>query len=342
LNACLIPLLILLPLPGLADWRRDLLEAQGIGTTEAALREATSGGAGIDLAALGGAYAELGSERYPERERAQSRILAMGPEVLGWLRKQPLSPNPEIRARVAEIHSSLTSTSGDLQPRMVNHAARTLLEEAGGKADPTTGGIFYEWFGLANGAVGERWRSFHFAADEGMKGRVEDNTLILDGNRPGDGDQRLELRAAEWPGGDIFPDSFTVSTRLGGTAGGGGAWHLGVSVGRVRALYHPGYPGGGFRFEQVGTAKELTQNTGMGFSPSTSEPQSMTLRVRRLNGGAVELRATVRQEGSKPFEASYTVPADTIGRLDRISLDRSGRTGGDARFSHLQVELGPR
>lgn len=331
--------LLLATQAGRADWRIDLLEARGIGTTGPALRKAASG-TDFDTDALEAAYHQLGSERYPEREEAQKKILAMGPEALVWLREQPVSPHPEIRHRLAEIRSALEFSSGDRLERMVVHAARSLLDEIGKPADPATGGVFHEWFGLDAGPLGESYRRFQCVAPEGMKGRVENGSVVFEGKRPGDDDQRLMLHAPDWPGGDEFPADFTVSTRLGGTPGGSGAWHLGVSIGRVRALYHPGYPGGGFRFEQVGTADDLTRNASMGFTPSTDEPQWMTVQVHRLENGSVHLTVSVRQQGSAPFKTTIKAAAEMIGPIDRISLDRSGRVGGDARFSELTIELG--
>lgn len=321
------------------DWRADLLKAEGFGLGAPELRRAMSGG-GPDDDKLEAAYRLLASESFPEREQAQRTLLANGPAALTWLRGQPESDDPEVRMRVAAIRQSLELISNDRYKRMIRHAASTLLDELDGQPDPATGGIFYEWFGETAPQPDKRYRGFHLKAPRGMKSRVGDRMLQHLGERPGDDDQSLILKAADWPGTETFPAGFTVMTTLGGKPGGAGAWHLGVAIGRVRALYHPGYAGGGFRFERVDGNVELTANRSMGFTPSTEQMQQMRITVRQLGRKQVQLSVTVTQEGEKPFESSIEVDSETIGPLDQISLDRSGRTGGDARFSELMVELG--
>jgi hypothetical protein len=176
-------------------------------------------------------------------------------------------------------------------------------------------------------------------APAGMKSKVEERTLVHEGQRPGDDDQRLVLRATEWPGTEVFPDQFTLTATLQGTPGGSGTWHLGITVGGVRALYHPDYRGGGFRFEGVDGNKHLGGNQNMGFTPSTEKPQQMRVSVLRQGHDSVRLSVTVTQQGSDPYEQTIEVPAETIGALTEVSLDRSGRSGGDARFSELMIEV---
>ncbi len=331
--------LLLVGPSGAGDWRGDLLEAEGFRTDGAGLREAMAG-ARLDAAKLAAAYQGLGSESFPERERAEATILSVGPDALAWLGKQPVSPQPEVRMRVKTIRRNLELASGDRRGRMLRHAAGSLLEELGGAPDPSTGGIFYEWFGEPARKIAPRYRTFHYTAPAGMTSRIEDRMLRHEGDRPGDDDQRLLLKAADWPGRPVFPDRFSVTTTLGGSAGGEGVWHLGVSVGGVRALYHPGYAGGAFRFEQVEGNIPTAPNRSMGFTPSTDKMQRMRVEVQRRTGGRVRLAVVIQEDGGEPFETSSEFDRDTIGPLDAISLDRSGRRGGDARFADLVVELG--
>ncbi|MGB1128655.1 MAG: hypothetical protein ACPG4K_01295 [Haloferula sp.] len=322
------------------DWRHELLEEEGLGTTREEWRQSLKG-TSLDQDGLMAAYLRLGSPRYPEREEAQQKFLRGGLGTQQWLRQQPPSADPEVRIRVAEILDVLEFPSRNGRKRMVQHALSSLLEGAESESDASTGGMFYEWFGQPAEDLKGGFRGFEFEAGEGMLGDVEGGMLVLKGNRPGDGDQRLILKAENWPARETFPDELTVSAQLGGRDGGQGAWHLGITVGRVRALYHPGYRGGGFRFEQVGTRKEFTGNEDMGFTPSVTEMQHMRVKVRRLENGSVELVVRVEQEGEEAFERTTTVSSTEIGELDQVSLDRSGRTGGDAHFDEFVVEFRP-
>jgi len=338
----LLPALSLLLTAAAADdWRLDLLQQEGIGSRREELRKFASRGE-ADPAALTEALRELGAEDYPTRERAQQRILSGGTAALDWLRDQQIPADPEVRLRVAAIRETLEFPSIGSRDRMLSHAVESLLDAGAPAGSPATGGIFYEWFAKPSGKLGDSYRSCTFVAADGMGGRVTDGRLVLPGERPGDGDQRLILHATDWPGREAFPDRFRVSARLGGTPGGEGAWHLGITVGAVRALYHPGFDGGGFRFEQVGSRSPVRPNRNMGFTPSTRAMQRMVIDVRRLRDQRVKLAVRVEQEDGGRFEDEVTVETALIGPLGWVSLDRSGRSGGDARFDDFAVELGGR
>ena len=74
---------------------------------------------------------------------------------------------------------------------------------------------------------------------------VKDGVLRLEGNH-NEGDQRLCATPEAVLGLTEFPTRFRVRAEVGGEADQVGAWHAGVSVGNVRVLFHPTYPGGGF------------------------------------------------------------------------------------------------
>lgn len=336
MNFGILRFAFVLALPAMAsDWRVDLLQEEEIGITPTELKKAASGFRIVE-ADLATAYEGLGAENYPDRERAQRTFLSAGPGALEWLRNQAVPENPEIRIRVAKIRGNLQFPSIGGRDRMINHAATSLLKDPD---SPAAGGVFFEWFGEGAESLAEGYRKLGFEAGVGLLGEVKQGQLVFKGDHPGDGDQRLILNAAKWPGRDTFPSEFSISAKLGGTEGGMGAWHLGISVGEVRALYHPGLGGGSFRFEQVGTRKELTTNESMGFAPSTSHLQRMLLNVKRLSDGSAELSVVIDQQGSDRFERTWKAPAEAIGKIDQISLDRSGRAGGDAHFDDFVIEF---
>ena len=172
-----------------------------------------------------------------------------------------------------------------------------------------------------------------------MKASVSGGILRMAGNHPNDGDQRLLLDAERVTGREVFPDAFQIEARLGGNPGGEGAYHVGVSVGNVRVLFHPGYPSGGFRIERVDNHRPLIGNTAMGFDPPAGKLLRLHLDVQRCPSGDVEIQA-VLSNGGPTFRKSVVLAAGEIGKLDHIGLDRSGRTGGDGLFDDFVLHLG--
>src|SRR5262249_59440646 len=100
-----------------------------------------------------------------------------------------------------------------------------------------------------------------------------------------EGAQRLVLPASRVTGKASWPDSLEVTARLGGTAKGNGAWHVGVSIGRVKILFHPDYEGGAFRAETVDAHEEFFGNQDVGFTPAAGVAHLMTVRARRTGSG---------------------------------------------------------
>ena len=240
------------------DWREDLLRDEGIGLSRDALEKALKGEPenGPDLEE---SYRKLGAGDFAGREAAQKELLRGGSPALKWMRSVEPSSDPEVRRRVGEIMALLGSASRKERKFAVTHAIESLLAE-GDERTADTGGVFYEWFGEDSGKLGEDYRQFSFSNSAGRPGKISDGRLGLGGNAGEDGDQRLILKSQEWPGGESFGDSFLVSAKLGGESKGAGAWHLGITVGRVRALYHPGMNGGSFRFEEIDTGRASDSN----------------------------------------------------------------------------------
>ena len=324
------------------DWRAALLKKEGIESTPEGLRRAlekkkpASPQIEEDLQ-------QLGSAKFEEREAAQKNLLRGGEETYRWLKNRKSERDPEVRKRIENIILQLGLDQRKELDDALQFAIKSLLEE-GPERRKDTGGRFYEWFGEEAKSLENGYHLFELENPIKRICRVSDARLILEGDEIKDGAQRLVLRSKSWPGRDTFGDRFEVSAKLGGEIKSSGSWHLGISIGNVRALYHPGYRGGGFRFETVSNTEQLSQMTiDMGFTPADKLLEKMTVQVQKLADGKVSLKVTVREQGPNPktFTKRVLVPAEKIGPLDQIGLDRSGRRGGSAFFSDFSVVLDP-
>ncbi len=322
------------------DWREALLAEEGIAMNPEAIRQALASGA-APPANLESLMRRRGSDDFAERERAQKELRRGGDPVYRWLRNRPPHPEPEVRQRVQNILRSFSLKEQKDREDALDFALRSLLEE-GNQRRKDTGGRFYEWFGEDATELVDRYHLLQFKSSVDRNGQIAQNQLCFFGTKVGDGDQRMILSSKLWPGKDDFGDSFTVTTRLGGEPKAAGSWHLGVSIGNVRVLYHPGYRGGGFRFETVDENLPLgTMTANMGFEPPGSPLERMIIEVRRLPAEKVALTVAVISGGENPitFKQSAVVPQKQIGPLDHIGLDRSGRSGGLAFFADFSVTL---
>jgi hypothetical protein len=320
------------------DWRLDVLAENGLSAENAVLEEYLNGfkPAGAGLAESVG---RMGSEVFAEREEAEKEILRMGRQVLPRLRGLPESEDPEIRLRLGRIIETLEAGGRWAGEDLRRRAAADLLAERENKGAPGVPvELFAEIFRQDAPALADRYRRFRFAADEGMGGEVADGAARFKGNHGGDGDQRLILDSMAITGKPEYPAGFRVETRLGAEAGGAGAYHIGVSIGNVRVLFHPELAAGAFRFETVDENTPLTANADMGFRPPAGKLMLMSVDVARRPNGDVALDVTVTH-GKRTFRKDAVMKAADIGKIDRIGLDRSGRSGGDALFDDFVLDL---
>ena len=203
--------------------------------------------------------------------------------------------------------------------------------------------MFFETFDNEVSGIDDRYGAFQFenTLKEGGAS-VARNLLRISGRFqvPGaDGDQRLFLTAPTVLGRRDFPNEFRIRTRMGGSQGNPGTWHVGVSIGNLRILFHPGLKGGAFRAERIDTRQTLMLNTDLGFTPRTGVTHDVQIKVRAAKGHAVYFTVVVT-DGTNPknrFERTFLASQSAVGRVNRIGLERSGRTGGTAYFGRVMV-----
>lgn len=322
------------------DWRVELLAEEGIGLSVAELQKALEGGG--EVPDHKGVYRELGDRDFKKREVAQRKLAASGQDGLKWLRSVKPSSDPEVRRRVAEVIFQLESLFRQDRETAIEHALRSLLAE-GENRRKDTGGLFFEWFGTAEEKLNKKYRNFLLQNTADRPAEVKGGSIRFAGKKGKDGDQRLILKSSVWPQRETFGKSFEVSASLGAEPVGAGAWHMGITIGNVRALFHPGMNRGSFRFERVDNNRHLTGSVGIGFEPGGELLHWMSVKVTKLPDDQVRLDVVLLRgdkEGQR-FELSTTCTSEDIGDLDRVSFDRSGRSGGEAYFRDLMIKLAP-
>jgi hypothetical protein len=170
------------------------------------------------------------------------------------------------------------------------------------------------------------------------KASVARGLLRLDGQH-NDGNQSLFIQAEKLVGKPAFPRAFEVRATLGGEAEMSGTWHVGVSIGNVRVLFHPGFTDGAFRVEQITTQRYLHANENMNFTPAAGVLHELTIKVIENRDDTVTLDVRITESGprGRTFQRTVQIKAADIGPLSRVGLERSGRTGGAALFGALSI-----
>jgi hypothetical protein len=177
------------------------------------------------------------------------------------------------------------------------------------------------------------------ATRPGWKAEVSEGRLRLLGDH-GAGDQRLFVTARKALGMPKWPGSFEVMVKLGGTGKNNDDWNVGVSIGAVKVLFHPAHPGGAFRAETVDAREKFLTNQDMGFTPAAGVMHQLTVRVRRAERTCRFEVELADANGAGTYRKALEISSEHVGSFDRISLERSGRRGGDALFESLSIEPG--
>lgn len=319
-----------------SDWRLELLKEHGLSAETAALEKFQKEQA-YTLEGFDQAIAQLASEHFKDRESAQKKIVLMGRPALPAVREKLNTDDPEVRFRLKEIVQVLEANGRWAKEDLMKQAVASLLRERQSKEAAGGVDLFVEFFNKAEPMVKNNYSRFRYVADKGGDAVVVDGVARLK-NAGEERDQRLILDAKALTGKEEFPDVFHIETKLGAQPGGEGICHIGISVGNVRALFHPGYPNGAFRFERVDNKTEIKRNTNMGFNPATNKLLLMGIDVKRQDNGDVALDVTV-SDGKNRFKTREVIQAAVIGKLGSISLDRSGHGGGDAMFDDFILDM---
>lgn len=186
---------------------------------------------------------------------------------------------------------------------------------------------------------------FQYECEAGRALRVEKGIVALGGvalagKAQPECDQRIFLTAKSLLGQPEFPDRFTVRARMAAENNNNYGWHLGISIGRVKVLFHPGVDGGAFRIETIPEHVALLNNQEMGFTPQPATQYDMTIECRR-SGQEVSLEITIVDcaNAKNRYTQKTKIPLEKFGKLERIGLERSGRAGGAALFDEVEIRL---
>jgi len=249
--------------------------------------------------------------------------------LLTGMFKQDLEPKEG--QSIAEVWRAWADQHLRVAPVAKLHLARLNLRLGRGYLDET--------FAAAQADATTGYRRFTYESNKPTKATVSGGLLRLEGDHA-EADQRLFITAQQLTARSEWPRVVEVSAELTGENAGSGGYHVGLSVGRLKALFHPAYPGGGFRMETVDDHEYLTPNANLGFTPTAHTMHSMTMKVTRtLTGAKVDVEVVQGSEPQTSFKKTYTFTVQQLGEYSRIGLERSGRSGGAAIFDRVSIRL---
>jgi hypothetical protein len=181
---------------------------------------------------------------------------------------------------------------------------------------------------------------FEFESEGPRALRVENGAALIGGADQPECDQRLVVTAQRMLGRAEFPAQCLVKARFAAEENNNFGWHLGISIGRVKVLLHPGVDGGAFRAETVDSHEYLINNDDMGFTPPPGVTHEMTVAVRSDGKGAkLHVHFVHGADERLQFERTINVTGEQLGKFDRIGLERSGRAGGAAIFDEVSIRV---
>jgi hypothetical protein len=322
----------------LPDWRLELLAEVSL-TTDTQTLERIVKSFAYSQEDFARAVASLAAPKLSSRRQAQEAIRRMGPASLPHIKQASLNADAETQMRLVAVAASFDQEDRCHGRALLLEAVTGLLYERRhpGK-EHASRRVYRELFAQSAASLAGGYRGMKIDDTYKTDGVVTDGMLLFRSTKgEEDTDHRLLLHAKDCTGKEEFPKVLRFQVKIGGGVGRDGRYHVGLSLGKVRALYHPGYSGGAFRFQNVATAKQFTTNQAMGFTPAAGRLQTMRCRVERLDDGNVKWDVWIT-DGDKTFEKSHIFSAEEFGQVDVLGLDRSGHTGGAAMFDELLVE----
>jgi hypothetical protein len=129
--------------------------------------------------------------------------------------------------------------------------------------------------------------------------------------------------------------SGTIARSTGASAG-GGAYNLGMTVGNVYFLVHPGFGGGAFRYDSVNLATSLVSpnsnggNNSIGFTPTTAFIDFEV--VLTGVGSNYSFDVSIDQTGVGSFTNSYTLAQSVFGTGGSIASFGAFHNGAGPGF----------
>jgi hypothetical protein len=317
------------------DWRIDFLSSQKLSTDTDSLKKLLTS-YHFSPENFAQSLKQLHSEQVAIRKQAQSAITLMGVGVIPEIKRIYDQEAPEAQLRLGQIIDALENKSFTNKDMLIQTAVSGLLyeRENPGKQHFSRK-IYCQWFDQSVQDLSSGYGKLRFFGADPSESEVLNGVLRLahKGNQD-EQDQRLLLHAKDLTDKKEWPQSFQLEVKVGGGADGSGTYHVGVSIGNIRALYHPGYRGGAFRLQQVSDEKVIIPNQEMGFDPSTTKLQIMKIKVSHMNTDTVELNISII-DGENSYRTAHVLKKSEIGKIETIGLDRSGRAGGDALFDDL-------
>ena len=124
--------------------------------------------------------------------------------------------------------------------------------------------------------------------------------------------------------------------RANGASLGGGAYNLGMTVGNVYFLVHPGFGGGAFRFDSVNLATSLVSpgsnggNKGIGFTPDANDIDFEV--VLTGVGSNYSFDVSINQTGVGSFMNTYSLAQSVFGAGGSIASFGAFHNGAGSGF----------